>query len=770
MFAKPPPAPIPQKSASEAAPAPEAGVTPSETSSGFVEVTHADAEPEDLPIPPIADEIPVHEPPELADFAEPTITLTPSKDQLTQENVEHLPDTAHPAPVGTAASTVESSRGPDSMTPSVAGQSSAQAPIGRPIMGGFATTAYKATGTPGRSASFQRRLMEQQEAVVMPGNHLVDRTAVQFGSLGLNGDALDVDEDREEAETRTQPPGHSPVAAPRASLPPVPRQPPAPTDPLHETPATQKPAPGLPPAPQQQQPFAQQSPNTLASQTQQGAQGQGYNQFSRYGQANLPSDSSAQKAYDPFGQQHPQGQQSAFDAYASQSQAPSQQPQAQTHLPGFSSAANDYSQYYTADQRAAYQQYYNSYGQPAATSQQDAGATQQRTGSAFGAAAGEPAFPASQSQQVRPPPFSTPSSQAREGRLITRDLQTIQRSIPSSIYSNSSGIIISPATNQMTQQTQSRYGDAAQQSGHTTPNPALGAQQQPGAQAQSQQAQHQHQQPHTQGQQHSAYGNYQQHPYYQQSPYYNAYMNQYSPYNQQSFAAPFGGKGGMYNQPHHGYSQNSYDQHSSSPANTGGFPQSSMHGRESALTSGLGEYARSGSAQPSQTQQPSGTGAFGGINDPFSRAQGAFAGQNQPYGQQAGQQASGDDALKPFADAKSGSGPSPSALGQPGRPGSATNTTGQAAQSGLPPPQSLQQGFGSYPGAHLGQMGQTSQYGGALGGLGGGHTAGAQSHQAGGYGAYGAGAAGAGGNAGFSNSYGSYGGRGGGWGGNYGGH
>jgi hypothetical protein len=324
MFAKPPPPPVQQKSVSEAAPAPEAGVTPSETSSGFVEVTHADAEPEDLPAPHIADDIPVHEPPELPDFAEPSITLTPSKDQLTQANVEHLPDSAQPAPVGTAASTVESSRGPDSVTPSVAGQA-AQAPIGRPVMGGFATTAYKATGTPGRSASYQRRLVEQHEAVVMPNNHLVDRAAVQFGSLGLNGDALDVDEDREEAETRTQPPGHSPVAAPRASLPPVPRQPPAPSDPLQETPAATKPAPGLPPAPQQQQPFPQQSPNTLASQTQQGAQGQAYNQFSRYGQANVPADS-AQKTHDPFGQQQPNAQQGSFglfEGYPSQSQAPS---------------------------------------------------------------------------------------------------------------------------------------------------------------------------------------------------------------------------------------------------------------------------------------------------------------------------------------------------------------------------------------------------------------------------------------------------------------
>jgi hypothetical protein len=308
-----------------------------------------------------------------------------------------------------------------------------------------------------------------------------------------------------------------------------------------------------------------------------------------------------------------------------------------------------------------------------------------------------------------------------------------------------------------TLQAPSRYG-ADTNSGHTTPNPAALSAQQP-----------QSQQPLAGQGQHGAYGNYQGHPYYQnqnqQNQYYNAYMSQYAPYQQQNYAAPFGAKGGMYNQPHHGYSQ--YDQHSSSPANAGGFPQS--HGRESTLTSGLGDYARSGSAQPSQNQQQSGAGAFG-INDPFTRAQGAFGGQTPGYGQQqAGQQGSSEDALKPFGDSKSG--PSPSAVGQPGRPGSATNTSGQTAQSGLPPPQSLQQqSFGSYPGGHLAQMGQTSQYGSALGGLGGGHTAGAQSHQAGGYGAYGAGAAGAGGNAGFGNSYGSYGRGGGGWGGNYGGH
>ncbi|KAE9962534.1 hypothetical protein BLS_000209 [Venturia inaequalis] len=697
MFAKPVPVPVQPKPVAEPAPVLEA---PSEASSGFVEVTHADAEPEEeRPTSVPVEEVPISEPPEVAEPEAPTVELTPSKDQLTEENVEHLPNDAQPPPTGTAASEVESSRGPDSAAPSTIGQT--QAPIARPALGGkldgFQTSAYKATGVTGaaRSASFNRRILEQQEAVVMPGNHAVDRTAVQFGSLGLSGEALDVDEDREEAETRTQPPQHSPVAQPRASLPPVARQQPAPAEaPVPEATPAIKAAPGLPPAPQQQQPFAHQSPNTIASQTQQASHaGQGYNQFGRYNQAGLPSDTSAQKQYDPFGQQVP----SAFEQYPSSTQAPSQ---TQSQLGGFSSAATDYSSYYTADQRNAYQNYYNSYGQQGAGSQQDAGAAQQRTGSGFGAA-GDSAFPASQSQQ---------------------------------------------------QQNQARYGDA-QQSGHNTPNPtAVGAQQAAGAQSQ-----HAHQQqPHGQAQHQGYPGAYSQHAYYN-SPYWSAYQQQYSPYGQQAgFGGPFGGKGGMYNQPHHGYGQNAYDQHSSSPANAAGFG-----GRETSLGSGLGaEYGRSGSTQPSQTQSAS-AGAFG--SDPFSRSQSGFPGQNQGYGQQqSAQQGAAEDSLKPFSDGKSGAGPSPSSIGQPGRPGSATNTAAQVAQTGLPPPQSHQQGFGAYPGHPQQQMGQTSQYGSGLGGLGG-HTAGAQTHQAAGqYGNYGAGF-------GNNNSYGSYGGRGGGgWGGNYG--
>jgi hypothetical protein len=732
MFAKPVSVPVQPKPVAEGPPALEA---PSEASSGFVEVTHADAEPEDIPTPAVVDDVPVSEPLEVTEVEAPIVEITPSKDQLTEENVEHLPSTAQPAPTGTAASEVESSRGPDSAAPSTIGQT--QAPIGRQALGGFQTSAYKATGAPGagRSASFQRRIVEQQEAVVMPGNHAVDRTAVQFGSLGLSGDALDVDDDREEAETRTQPPQHSPVTQPRASLPPASRQQPAAAEaPVPEAAPTIKAAPGLPPAPQQQQPFAHQSPNTLASQTQQGSHaGQGYNQFGRYGQAGLPSESTAQKQYDPFGQQVP----SAFEGYPNSTQAPSQ---TQAQLGGFSSAATDYSSYYTADQRNAYQNYYNSYGQQNAGSQQDAGAAQQRTGSGFGAAA-DSAFPISQSQQqVRRPSVENPARSSLSHRRPSQRSSSLNL-LPSNIFTPHK-------SDPILKQTQARYGEA-QQSGHSTPNPvAVGGQQQQAAGAQSQHA-HQ-QQPHGQAQ-HQGYP-YSQHAYYN-SPYWSAYQNQYSPYGQQGgFGAPFGGKGAMYNQPHHGYGQNAYDQHSSSPANAAAFG-----GRETGLGSGLAEYGRSGSTQPSQTQS-AGAGAFG--SDPFSRSQSGFPNQNQAYGQQQStQQGSAEDSLKPFNDGKSGAGPSPSSIGQPGRPGSATNTAAQAAQSGLPPPQSHQQGFGAYPG-HPQQMGQTSQYGGGLGGLGG-HTAGAQSHQAGQYGAYGAGF-------GNNNSYGSYGGRGGGWGGNYG--
>lgn len=727
MFAKPKPTPAPPKPAAQAPPGLNLEDHDVETAEIPVHEVAPEkvVEAEELPIPPAADEVPEEletTPEDLSNFTPEKSKdgsageLTPSKDELTEDNVEHIPDASQPAPTETAASTVASSRDISSIGGLSAPMSNApQAPIGRPVMGGYATTAYKAAGTPIRSASFQRRLIEQQEAVVMPGNHAVDLAAVQFGSMGLNGDvdadALDVDEDREEAETRTQPPQHSPVTQPRAALPPAPRQAaPAAEPPSQEILPTPKQAPGLTAAPQQPLSINQQSPqNPLATQAmqQQGSQsGQQYGQFGRYGQGGLQSEpsASAQKPYDPFGQQAAQSNQ--FDGYPTQSQAQSQaQQQGQSQGSAFSSAGNDYSsQYYTSDQqRNAYNNYYQTYNQQNAASQQEAGSAQQRTGSAFGSGPAESSFPPSQPQQAP-----------------------------------------------------NRYSEA-QNSGHTTPNPALSGQLPTGPV--SSQTQHMHQQAgHTQPG-HAAGYPY-NHPYYG-SPYYQNYMNQYGNYGQQGYGA-FGGGKGMYGQPHHGYGispQTSFDQHSSSPANVGGFGQSSMHGREGGLGGGLGDYGRSGSAQPSQTQQhnASAGGGFGGLPDMFGRSQAAY--QNQPYGQQqGGQQAASEDSLKPFGDSKPGSGPSPSALGQPGRPGSATNNTpGQTGQTGLPPPQSHQQGFGGYP-SHLNQLqgGQSNQYGG-LGGLGG-HQGGAQNHQTGGYGGYGS----------FGGGYGSY--NRGGWGTNYGQH
>lgn len=424
-IAKPAPAPAPPKPVTQAPVVPEERAPAPIETPAHEEVLETVAESEELPIPPVADEIPEEIQAaleELSSFTpenpldESGDELTPSKHELTEDNVENLPDVSAPPPTETAASIVASSRDIGSVGGVATPLSSApQAPIGRPAIGGYATTALKAAVTPHRSASFHRRLIEQQEAVVMPGNLAVDRAAVQFGSMGLNGDldsdALDIDEDREEAETRTQPPQHSPVAQPRASLPPAPRQlaPPA-EAPSQETHSTPKQAPGLPPVPQPQNiPAHQQSPQSqLGPQTmqQQGSQtGQQYGQFGRYGQGGIQSEPSApaQKPYDPFGQQASQPTQ--FDNYSSQAQAqaqaqassqPLQQPQSQTGA--FSSAPNEYS--YTSEQQRNAYNYYQNYNQQSATSQQEAGSTQQRTGSAFGTGPSDSSFPPTQPQQV----------------------------------------------------------------------------------------------------------------------------------------------------------------------------------------------------------------------------------------------------------------------------------------------------------------------------------------------------------------------------------
>lgn len=670
--------------------------------------------------------------------------LAPSNVPLTEDNLEHLPDVSHPPATLTTASTV-GSVDPRVATPSVSGQPPSTA---RPPMGGFAYSATRATGAPGRSASFQRRVLEQQEAVVMPGHNAVDRAAVQFGSMGLNGEAegLDVDDEREELETRAQPPQPSPPSQPRASLPPAPRQASEPS--LPETLPTPKQAPGLPPPPQQQQPIApQQEPSPVSSAPQGLPQEQpqstpSYGQYGQYGQSGMQREAGApaQKSYDPFSHQTPS---SAFDQYSAQSQPSTHQQQ--QGFAAYSSAPSDYSQYYSADaQRNAYQQYYGgSYGQQSSQTQQDAGATQQRSTSGFGSGPSDSAFSTSQAtQQVGTKPFPVfessdeeffngpPRMPCGERREVSGD--SASGEVRSKKENNKSKYYSYRNISNHDAQSQPRYGDA-HNSGHNTPNLALSSQQQSSAPSQQMhQPQHQNQ-----------YGGYPYgHPYYQ-SPYQAAYQNHFG-YNQQlGYGGPFGNKGGMYG-PSHGYGMNppsSYDQ--SSPASAGGFnQQSSMQSRDSGLSGGLGDYGRS-SIQPSQ-QHSLGSGGFGAMGEPFGRSQSGYQGQNQGYGQQ---QSGTSDDLKPFGDSKA-SGPSP-ALGQPGRPGSAANSVGGQTQSStLPPPQSHQQGFGGgYPG--FGNQG--GQYGG-LGGLGG-HQG--QSHQQGGYGGFG----------GYGNAYGNY--RGG-WGGSYG--
>ncbi len=756
MLYKPVAAPAPPK-ASQTAPVQETPVEASKPTSNSPQM--------DMPAlpPPIPleepDTVPPGTPPTPLISAEPPVEITPSKDELTETNLEQLPDTsAGPPNTATAASTIASTvdprSGAASGTPLHASQ---QQPGSRPPMGGYATSAYKATGLPGRSASFQRKILEQQEAVVMPGKHAVDRAAVQFGSMGLNGTSedVDVDSDREEAETRAQPPQHSPIA-PRAALPPAPQQQAFTSQPtMSEALPTPRQAPGLPPPPQQ--PDLQQSsqgPMADSGASQQPSQSNyPYNQFNnRYGPQAQQSEASApaQKAYEPFGQQMQQPQHQ-FDGYLSASQAPSQPQHAQSHMGGYSSATNDMPSYYTSDnQRNAYQNYYSSYGQQAQQSPQESGLSQQRVGSAFGASQAE----------------------------------------PTSQY----------ATSQPQQQPQSRYSQVgeAHTSGNSTPNLAITGQPQHQPN-QPQQSQQMHQQQ-GQGQGAGQPGGYPYgHPYYA-SPYYSAYLNQVSnhPYgrdrpmfddvrrydeqylthmNQFGYGGTQGGYGGgfaggagagkqgMYGQPHQGYGvspQTGYDQHSSSPANVGGFGQQhSAPGRDNAASSNLG-YGRTGSTQPSESQQqyPATTGAsYGGMPDVFARSQSGYPGQQQGLGHQ--QQGGIDDSTRGYGEvSKVPSGPSPAPGQSTGRPMSAANMQGQ----GLPPPQGQgqsQQGYGGYP-SHLnpqmhGQQG--SQYGAGPGGLGGHHQPGGQSHQGSGYGQYGAG---------FGGSY--YGGNNnrGGWGGNYG--
>ncbi|KAK5125853.1 hypothetical protein LTR85_012129 [Meristemomyces frigidus] len=448
MFSQPPPAPAPVKQApAPALPPPAELVASGQIPAADEEAPEVPDEPETLPPAPTIQEPIAEQLPEPSPLGAPSVTdgeelsIAPSQDPLTEENVEHLPDESHAPSTQTVASTV-GSVDTRNLTP----LPNQPGPIGsRPPMGGYAASAYRATGVPGRSASFQRRVLEQQEAVVMPGHNAVDRAAVQFGSMGLNGEAgPDVDEDREEPETQ-QALQQSPPAAPRTSLPPAPRQAEEPVMPQGLP--TPKQAPGLPPASQQNQQQMQDAAMVPGLTQDQSEMNPAYSQYGRYGQPGMQQDSGAQqKPYDPFSHQ---AQPSQYDQYGIQ-QAPQQPPQqapqqqSQSGFGGLSSAPNDYSSYYTSnEQRNAYNQYYgNSFGPQETRGQaghQDGGqGQQQRSTSGFGAGPNESAYAAQAQQQVSRPPSPSNVNPVREngrGEKERKFLQyQVERALMNPIY------------------------------------------------------------------------------------------------------------------------------------------------------------------------------------------------------------------------------------------------------------------------------------------------------------------------------------------------
>ncbi|OAQ81938.1 RNAPII degradation factor Def1 [Purpureocillium lilacinum] len=689
-----------QSTAPKPVPAPKEAPAPKPIEPVEPQVTAEPVQPEPEPATEEAEEatpVAQHaEPVQVPAIAQPDASLPPTKDELTETNLEQVVDDSNPPATGTAASTAADSWDPRqspvsaNATPLSAAQQQHQAQ--RAAASGFATSAIKATAERStRAPSYQRRVLDQEEAVRMPGNREVDRAAVRFGAFSLNGGEEDVDGEREEPETRAQPPADSPVAHPRASLPPV-SQPVAVPEPF-----SQKPGAAAPTGPAGNVPTGPAAHAQVPQAAVPGAQ-----QYGRFGHGvSQEAAPAAQKPVDPFAQQSTPVTQAPFDSYAAQtSQPPAQQPAG-----AFSSAPSDYSNYYTANQqeRNPYNYYGQQYGaQQGVHGQHDGPPSQQRAFSGYAQADNLSQYPQSGAMHNQP-----------------------------------------------------RFGGSGegQNSGHSTPNlTAQSQQQQPQPQGQqSQQAQQQQatQQPQQQGapgaqpQSHGQYANY-NHPYYT-NPYYHQY---YSGYGQSNFG-PYAGKGGMYGQPY-GVSPNAPYDHTSSP---GAFGPSSLH-RESGLGSGLGDYGRAGSGQAGN-QPGLGGSSFGGAHDSYARGASSFQSQGQGFGSQTQPATGGStDDLKPFGDAKTGSGPSP-ALGGGPRPGSATNTA-PSGQSGLPPPQTSQMGgaYGGYP-SHLQGHGL---HGSGAYGMGAG--AGANQHGNSPYGSY---------NQGFGSGY--YGGQQqqqrGGWGGNY---
>lgn len=398
----PPPAPQPQvvSEPKELEPVVEILPAPEETTSE-PSIEPATPEPEEPVILPTVE-------PELEPEAKQEIPIVPevkevvpalSQQPLTEVNLEKIEDIAPPPPTTTQASTIASSAPPPSVGSSVA-PPQPQPTVTTPRAAHAGVVMPK--GTP---RMYSRRVLDQQEGVVMPSNHgAVEHATLQFGSMGLSGD-LDDEDEVEQAETVSQPPQPSPIAQPVAALPPTgPAQLPVSHAPVTVPLPTPRQAPGLPAHPQAapQQP-SQQPPLAPQNMTQQ--QQHMSNQYNRYG--NLDSQQQPQaKTFETFGApvqqqqsipqpqsqqaqsqpQPPQSQQHAYAGYAP-AQLPHQQP---SHIGVGVSTTPDqqqqYSNYYDRSQPPGFGTLYNSNYMQQGQSQQDAGANQQRASSGLGGA------------------------------------------------------------------------------------------------------------------------------------------------------------------------------------------------------------------------------------------------------------------------------------------------------------------------------------------------------------------------------------------------
>lgn len=638
MFAKPAPPPaVPKTVTSSAAKATE----PSPAVEAVAAAQAAAAVHTEPQVQISEPTLPAAVPPSAAQTSE----LEPPKDPLTEENVEHLPDTS----TGPLTETVASTRGdPASAVASM--KAPGPAPIARP-----AFAAVQKASTPShRSMSFQR-LREQQDAVVMPGNHAVDRATVQFGQMGLGSEKpLDVDDEREDAETRAQPPQQSP-SAPRASLPPAARAPSGLTEP----------APGLGLPTQQSAAAPAHAPTGPSAHTE----APGFEQYGgRYGSGHaFGTGAPPQKEYDPFSSQlNAAGSGDSRSQYQGFSQAPGSLGHQSSSFGGYNQGPSGFDSQY--DQSRYSSNYYGGgYGQQTSTSAAE-NQPPQRSTSGFG----EQSYGA-----------TAGSTQSRFGGA---EGQASGNNTPNPPMGGQS---------HQNQHMHSGHGQSGYGGGHPFGNQG-----------------HYGYYGYNQGYPQQVDSLTSRHRAERDSHIEQGFGNHY--YGQGNYGS-YGGKGGMYGQSHHGYgmsSQGSFD-HASSPA-AGTFGGSSLPGRDSsALSSNLNEYSRSGSTQPTTQTQNSASGGYGGGNDSYGRTSSGFGSHNQGYGAQAG--GSAEDSLKTLHEPKTG--PSPS-LGSSNRPGSGFNAN-SSSQSGYGPPQGSYGQSSNYPSQQQQQHYSGSGYGGSgLGGLG----------------------------------------------------